>query len=88
MVSGLGPPSGQRVLIPFQTLPLARLAEMKCEGGPVSSGVSSEFPRTLYLIKFLAPSLIGHGWISGFTLAGCPGEGRLLPGEEGSHLQR
>lgn len=36
----------------------------------------------------LAPSLISHGWISGFTLAGCPGEGRLLPGAEGSHLQR
>lgn len=27
---------------------------------------------------YLAPSLISHGWVSGFTLAGCPGEGWLL----------
>jgi len=36
----------------------------------------------------LALSLISHGWISGFMLAGCPGEGWLLPRDEGSHLQR
>lgn len=63
VVSGLGPLSGQRVLGPFQTLPLDSKQHwlcrwVKCEGGPVSSGVSSEFPQTPYLIKFLA-----IGWL-------------------------
>lgn len=94
VVSGLGPLSGLRAPVPFQTLPLARPAPPLDEVRRWPWKRWGQFrisPDPLFdkiPACRLASSLIGHGWISGFTLAGCPGGGRLLPGEEGSRLQR
>lgn len=78
MLSGLDPLSGQGVLVPFQTLPLASEQAWLC---PWLCGQWGQlrFPSDPLCDNIpgcrLAPSLISHGWIPGFMLAGCLGDG-------------
>lgn len=77
-LSGLGPLSGQGVLVPVQMLPLAseqgwlcpwlcgQWRQLRIPPGPLCDKIPG---------CRLAPSLINHGWIPGFMLAGCPGDG-------------
>lgn len=75
---GLSPLSCQGVLVPFQMLPLASEQGWLC---PWLCGQWGQLriPPGSLCDKIpgcrLSPSLVSHGWIPGFVLAGCPGDG-------------